>query len=368
MFRQYKLKNYNFKLIIFVIALSVIGYFAIGSAKLSVQESQLRGIIVGVVLLVIFSLIDYSVFSYLYWFIYVFNIALLAAVLLFGTKVNGSKRWLNIGFQFQPSELAKILLILFFAQFIMKHKEKLNTVKILALSVVFMEIPLVLIYEEPDLSTSIMIVITFCVMMFIGGLSYKIVIGVLCAIIPLGITFFSIILQPEQHILEGYQIKRILAWLQPEKYADSTAYQQLNSITAIGSGQLLGKGLNNNVIASVKNGNFISEPQTDFIYAVIGEELGFAGACAVIVLLVLVVLECLKIAKNAKDMAGVIIANGMAALICLQGFMNIAVATGLLPNTGIPLPFVSYGRTSLVSLYMGIGIVLNIGLQAKKYK
>ena len=368
MFRQYKLKNYNFKLIIFVVALSIIGYFAIGSAKLSVQESQLNGIIVGCVLLVVFSFIDYSIYHYFFWIIYIFNTVLLTAVLLFGTKINGSKRWLIIGFQFQPSELAKILLILFFAEFIMKYKERLNTPKILIFSIILVAAPIVLIYKEPDLSTSIMIVVTFCVMMFIGGLSYKIVIGVLCAIIPLGIAFFSIILQPEQHILEGYQITRILAWLQPEKYADSAAYQQLNSITAIGSGQLWGKGLNNNVIASVKNGNFISEPQTDFIYAVIGEELGFAGACAVIVLLILIVLECLKIAKNAKDLAGTLIANGVAAVICLQGFMNIAVTTGLLPNTGIPLPFVSYGRTSLMSLYIGIGVVLNVGLQAKKYK
>lgn len=368
MFRQYKLKNYNFKLILFVVALSIIGYLAIGSAKLSVQEDQMRGIIMGLVAMVVFSLVDYSFYNYFYWLIYIFNVGLLSAVLLFGTKINGSRRWLNIGFQFQPSELVKILLILFFAQFIMKHKERLNTLKILVLSGILMGIPLALIYKEPDLSTSIMIVITFCVMMFIGGLSYKIVLGVLGALIPAGIAFFSIILQPEQHIFEGYQITRILAWLQPEKYADSAAYQQLNSITAIGSGQLLGKGLNNNVIASVKNGNFISEPQTDFIFAVIGEELGFLGACAVIVLLILVVIECLKIAKNAKDTAGAIIANGMAALICLQGFMNISVATGLLPNTGIPLPFVSYGRTSIMSLYMGIGIVLNIGLQAKKYK
>lgn len=368
MFRQYKLKAYNFKLIIFVILLSCIGYFAIGSAKKSVQEKQLYGIIAGILLMIVISLIDYSVILYFQWFIYVINIVLLVAVLIFGNEINGSKRWIEIGFQFQPSELAKILLILFFSQFIMKNKEKLNSVKILGLSVILLGIPIALVFKEPDLSTTIMIVITFCAMLFIGGLSYKIVIGALCAIVPVGIAFFTIIMQPGQVILEGYQINRIMAWLQPEKYADSTAYQQLNSITAIGSGQLFGKGLNNNVIASVKNGNFISEPQTDFIYAVIGEELGFAGAVAVIVLLIFVVVECLKIAKNSKDTAGAIIATGLASLICLQGFMNISVATGLLPNTGIPLPFVSYGLTSLMSLYIGIGVVLNIGLQAKKYK
>ena len=131
---------------------------------------------------------------------------------------------------------------------------------------------------------------------------------------------------------------------------------------------LLGKGLNNNVIASVKNGNFISEPQTDFIYAVIGEEMGFIGAASVIVLLLLIAFECALIAKRSKDLCGAIIADAMAGLVCIQGLMNIAGATGFLPNTGIPLPFVSYGLTSLVSLYFGIGIVLNVGLQGSKRK
>lgn len=367
MFRQYKLRDYNFKLIFMVVCLSVIGYLAIGSAKESLQERQLFGIICGILFMVVLSVIDYSIYLYFYWILYIINILLLMAVLLFGREVHGSKRWIEIGIQFQPSELAKILLILFFAQFIMKNKEHINTFKILLLSCLLLLIPLGLIYKEPDLSTSIMVVITFCVMIFAGGLSYRIVLSVLAVMIPSVVAFFYIILQPDQTILQGYQVTRILAWLEPEKYADSAAYQQLNSITAIGSGQLLGKGLNNNVIASVKNGNFISEPQTDFIYAVIGEELGFIGAFAVIFLLILIVIECLKIAKNAKDTAGVIIAVGVAALIGFQGFMNISVATGLLPNTGIPLPFVSYGLTSLVSLYGAVGIVLNVGLQAKKY-
>ena len=228
-------------------------------------------------------------------------------------------------------------------------------------------IPLLLIYKEPDLSTSLVIVSAFCIVVFVSGFSYKIILAMLALLMPLGVAFFAIILKPGSDILYGYQVIRILAWLDPEKYADSAAYQQLNSITAIGSGQLLGKGLNNNVIASVKNGNFISEPQTDFIYAVIGEELGFIGGFAVIALLFLIVWECLKIARNAKDIAGSLIASGVAGVIGVQSFFNIAVATGVIPNTGIPLPFVSYGLTSLLSLYLAIGIVLNVGLQQKKY-
>jgi rod shape determining protein RodA len=229
-------------------------------------------------------------------------------------------------------------------------------------------VPLLLVFKEPDLSASIMIVVTFCIMIFVGGLNYKTVILVLATVIPIVIGGLVFILNEKNTILEGYQVLRIRAWLDPEKYADAEAYQQINSITAIGSGQLFGKGLNNNVIASVKNGNFISEPQTDFIFAVIGEELGFIGSAAVIILLLLIAIECFIIAHRSKDLSGAIIADAVGCLICIQGFMNIAVATGLLPNTGIPLPFVSYGLTSLVSLYMGIGVVLNVGLQGSKRK
>ena len=151
----------------------------------------------------------------------------------------------------------------------------------------------------------------------------------------------------------------------PATYADTEAYQQLNSVIAIGSGQLWGKGLNNTDIASVKNGNFLPESQTDFIFAIIGEELGFIGSAVVILLLILIAMRCVSIARVAKDTAGMVIAAGIGALIGIQGFMNIAVATMMMPNTGLPLPFVSYGLSSLVSMYIGIGFVLNVGLQRK---
>ena len=368
MLRQYKLKNYNFKLIAFVIALSFIGYFAIGSAKESVQSRQLYGILIGIIAMVIVSLIDYNLYAKVKWILYGIAVIGLTLVLIFGVEVNHSKRWINIGFQFQPSELAKILLILFFSQFIMKYRERLNTFKIIAFMIILVVFPMFLVYKEPDLSTTIVIGIAFCIMLFVGGLEYRTVFIVLGTVIPLGIAFFSIIMQEGQTLLKEYQVIRILAWLYPDKYADSAAWQQRNSVTAISSGMLHGKGLNNNVIASVKNGDFISEPQTDFIYAVIGEEMGFIGAVAVILLLFLICYECMRIAHYSPNVSGAVIADGLGGMIVAQGFMNIAVTTGLLPNTGIPLPFVSYGLTSLVSLYIGIGVVLNIGLQGDKRK
>ena len=232
-------------------------------------------------------------------------------------------------------------------------------------SVVLFLPPLGLIYNQPDLSTSIMLIIIFCIMIFIGGLDYRIIAGVLAVVIPCIVIFLMIVLQPDQQLIKEYQQTRILAWLHPSEYVNTEGYQQANSITAIGSGQLWGKGLNNNIIGSVKNGNFISEPQTDFIFAIIGEEIGFVGSCAVILLLFLIALECVMIARKAKDTAGMIICSGMAGLVGFQSYMNIAVATGLMPNTGIPLPFVSAGLTSLVSLFIGMGFVLNVRLQGK---
>ena len=163
----------------------------------------------------------------------------------------------------------------------------------------------------------------------------------------------------------SFRFGRILAWLHPEDYP-SDAYQQLNAMMAVGSGQLFGKGLNNDAVDSVKNGNYISEPQTDFIFAVAGEELGFIGAVCIVLLLLIITVECLRTAKKAKDLSGQLVCVGMASLVGFQSFVNISVVTGLMPNTGLPLPFVSYGLTSLVTLYLGIGFVLNVGLQAKR--
>lgn len=364
--KKYKLRNFDFLLVIMVVALNIIGILAIGSAKESVQSKQIAGMAAGLVLMLFICLIDYSFLLKFHWLMYVVMIALLLLVKFMGDEANGATRWLEIGgIRFQPSETTKILLILFYAQFIMKYKEKLNRLWVLACTVLLVMPPLALVIDQPDLSTTILIAVLFCALLFVGGLSWKIIAGVLAVAVPAVLIFLSIVIQPDQTLIKDYQRTRIMAWIDMESYADAEAYQQLNSMTAIGSGQLWGKGLNNNVIASVKNGNFIPEPQTDFIFAVIGEELGFVGSATVIVLLVLISIRCIMIARTAKDTAGMLIASGMGALIGVQGFMNIAVTTGLMPNTGLPLPFVSYGLTSLLSLYIGLGFVLNVRLQRK---
>lgn len=366
MLRHYHIKDYDFKLIILVVALTWIGILAIGSAQESLQSRQVTGFVFGFFLMVVLSMFDYSIILRFYWIMYAINIVLLELVREMGVERGGAQRWLNIfGIQFQPSETAKIFLILFFAQFILKHKDEMDSLRVIGLCILFFIPPIALIYKQPDMSTSIMVVMLFCVILFVGGISWKYIIMFLAAAIPTFIILLTMVLQPDQDIISDYQQRRILAWLYPDEYATTEAYQQLNSVTAIGSGMLYGKGYNNNESSSVKNGNFISEPQTDFIYAVIGEEFGFVGGSIVIVLLILISFECIMVARRAKDIAGTVIATGVAALVGFQGIINISVATNVIPNTGIPLPFVSYGLTSLVSLYIGIGFVLNVRLQCK---
>ena len=367
--KPYHLKDVKFGLVISVIAISIIGVMVIGSAKQAVQGRQIIGLVAGVILMIILSMIDYVWLLNFYWILYGINIIALVCVKLFGTNVNGAQRWIDIGVtNFQPSELSKILVVVFFAKFLMNHEDDLSSAATILKAVGLIAPTLILIVLQPDLSTTLSIALVFCAMMYLAGLSYRFIGTLIAILVPVTIIFISIVVQPNQPFLHDYQQKRILAWLEPQKYASDEAYQQNNAIMAIGSGQLTGKGLNNNTTTSVKNGNFISEPQTDFIFAIVCEELGFVGCCIVIGLLLLIVVQCILIGLRAQDLAGRIICCGVAAQIGFQSFINIGVATGILPNTGIPLPFVSYGLTSLISLYMGIGIVLNIGLQPKKYQ
>ena len=368
MIRQYKLQDYNFRLIIVLMALTSMGVLLVGSADPSLQKKQFLGMVLGLIVMVIVSLIDFSWILNFSWIMYGGNILLLLLVKVMGTDANGAQRWLSIGgFQFQPTELAKIILILFFAKFFMDHEEDLNTLRTLVKAVVLIAIPLSLILSQPDLKNTITVAILFCIMIYVAGLSYKIIGSILLIAVPMAIVFLFIVVQPDQKLIKDYQRDRIMAFLNSEDdaYSDDVL-QQENSVTAIGSGQLTGKGLNNNEVASANKGNFVSENQTDFIFSVAGEELGFIGCTAILLMLFLVILECIHVSLRAKDASGKLICCGVASLVGIQTFINIAVVTKILPNTGTPLPFVSYGLTSIVSLYIGMGLVLNVGLQ--KYR
>ncbi len=368
--KSYNYKHINVRLIIWLYALLILGLNVIASATKedSYESKQLFGIIVGTVAILVLILIDYHFILKFYWLIYLLTLVLLLAVKFFGKNVKGAQRWFEFGpIQIQPSEFAKILLVIFFAKLMWKYKDKFNTPKVLLLFIVTFAVPLFLILKQPDLSTSIVICVCFCVMMYIGGLSYKIIAGVFAVAVPAVVIVVYLLLQPDQTIMEQYQVDRLLGFFDEDnEVAERINYQQTNSLIAIGSGGIWGKGLNNDREDSVKNGNYISEAQTDFIFTIVGEELGFVGTMSVIILVALICFECFYMGAHAPDLAGRIICCGIGAIIGFQAFVNMCVATKLLPNTGLPLPFVSYGLSSLLSLMAGMGVVLNVGLQHKK--
>ena len=370
-FKKYHLKDYNFTLIITVMLLSTIGILAVGSALPSAQSKQILGVVLGLIVMVVISFVDLNWILGFQWFIYELNLFLLLWVEFFGAEYNNAKRWIDLKvITLQPSDFTKIFMVLFFARFLMDHEQEIKEPKTILKALLLIAPSLYLILTQPNLSNTICLAGIFFVLMYLGGLHYKIV-GTVLAVGASGIILFLMFLSYAESanlpFLKGYQLERIMAWRYPEEYATTTGLQQQNSIMAIGSGQLNGKGLNNNSFTSVKNGNFLIESETDFIFAIIGEELGFVGCCLVIFLLLLIIIQCIRIGMKAQNLSGQIICGGVAAMIGIQSFINMGVATGVLPNTGLSLPFVSAGLTSIVCFYMSIGFVLNVGLQPKKY-
>ena len=367
MFRKYDLKDYNFRLLLWLIALAATGVFFVGSAMRSLMMRQFLGVLLGVAVMLTISMMDYSWVLGFHWLIYLANLVLLSLVYIVGHDANGATRWIEFGsFRFQPVELSKILLVLFFAKYFMDHENDLSRPSTILRSILLIALPLILVFRQPDLKNTITLLVLFSVMYFAAGISYKVVALVLLITIPLLVGGLTLVIRGDLDILSDYQRGRIMMFLDPdnEEYSDRTA-QQRNSVIAIGSGELTGKGWNNSSVGSVNKGNFIPETETDFIFAVIGEELGFLGSVGVILLLLLVVFECLMISRKAKDLAGRVLCCGVACIVSVQSFFNIGVACGMLPNTGTPLPFISYGLTSLVSLFIGMGFVLNVGLQGR---
>ena len=214
---------------------------------------------------------DYSWILNFQWIMYGFNLLMLLGVRLFGSEAGGASRWLDIGgFRFQPTELSKIIIILFFAKFFMDHEDDINTFKILAESAILLAVPLALIYAQPDMKNTITVTVIFCILLYVAGLSYKVIGGAILIAVPLAVIFLSIVVQPDQTLIKSYQRDRIMSFLYPEnaEYQEDIE-QQNNSKTAIASGELVGKRLTSDgYVSSVNEGNFVAENQTDFIFAV----------------------------------------------------------------------------------------------------
>ncbi|HHX11400.1 MAG TPA: FtsW/RodA/SpoVE family cell cycle protein, partial [Clostridiales bacterium] len=293
------------------------------------------------------------------------NLVLLIMVKLFGKTLNNATRWLVIGgengIQIQPSELSKIILIIFLAKIFTMFEHKINNGFFILISGALTAIPTFLILTQTDLSSSMVIIFTFVMMIFVAGLSWKIIVPILVIGLPVFATLFWYVQQDYQVLLSPTQQERVLSILNPELYPE-IMYQQDNSIQAIGSGQLYGKFLDP---SGVRGYDYVPISESDFIFSVLGEEFGFIGSTFIILLFAYIVYKCIIIAMRAPDKMGMLLGIGISSMFMFQVFVNIGVATQILPNTGIPLPFLSSGLSGILSYMISIGIILNISIQGK---
>jgi rod shape determining protein RodA len=313
--------------------------------------------------MVFVSLVDYNWIFRFYWLLYVLNLVLLVYVRVAGKSSKGAARWIRVtdSLNIQPSEFAKIFIIIFTAKLIAMFRERFNTWRFLGILAILLAIPVLLIFMQPDLSTTLLVSMVLCAVIFCAGIDYRKLGIVIAVLVPLAGAFFIYIQTPNQKLLQTYQVERIMSHFNQD--ADENAddlYQQENSVRAIGSGQLMGKGLNNDDPNSVKNAGLIPEAQTDFIFSVIGEELGFIGSLVTLFLLSWIVVECVLAALGARNLEGRLACCGIACWVAFQSFINLGVTTLILPNTGLPLPFISYGLSSLLSLSIAMGLVINV--------
>lgn len=371
MFSKYDFRRFDYILVVIVMLLAIIGVVMIGSATRInsldgtdvVRNKQIVGLVTGSILMIFFTFFDYKWLGKLAGPIFLTNIGLLGAVLLVGVDANNATRWIKIGgFQLQPSEFSKIFAVLVLASFYDRFKDHINNIYVVVGSVLLTAVPVLLIFSQPDLSTSMIMLVIFVFMIFTAGISYWYILAVAAVGIPGALWGFQYIQRPDQSILAPYQVERIMSLIDPNSVTADALRQTNNSIQAIGSGRIFGKGL---YFGKVNQYDYLPEPQTDFIFAIIGEEFGFFGCFVVLLLLFLLTLRIYWIAKDS-DLLGKLIITGVSAVIMYQTFINVGVATGIVPNTGMPLPFISAGVSSLWNNLIGIGIILNISMQRRK--
>lgn len=375
--QEYDFRKFDLGLLITAILLGVIGAYMLRIIPGVINPEdkylkQLLGVFLGVCLAIFVAMFDYHFVAKFFIPLYMFNLLLLFMVKFtrFGIDVYGAKRWLGIEevFSFQPSELTKVIMIVFVAKMFDLLKERLQKFSTLVIIGILMGIPTFLVLIQTDLSTAIVLFGSFVVMVFASGYSIKILAVLTAVLVPTVYGLFWYILQPnnlfiELKILKGYQQDRILSLLHPDEYPE-LLYQQENAVEAISSGGLMGKTFTGDT--GVRGTAYVPVVESDFIFTGIGEEFGFLGAALVILMLTFLVFRIMLVAKRATDIMGKVIATGVAAILMFQTFINIGVVSMLLPNTGIPLPFVSSGLSSVVGCYSMLGLVLNIAINTGK--
>ncbi len=352
------LHYFDWMLLAFVLSICAIGVLNIYSTGFSSNEGQIplylkqiQWIALGLILMMIIFFIDYRVIIQYAYIIYGISIGLLVLVFIFGYASHGSQRWLGGGiFAFQPSELMKVVIIITLAHYFDNHKSNESyKLKELLVPLLIVVVPFVFILRQPDLGTALMLIIIFISIVFFIGVDKRSLIGVLISgliMIPIGWSF-----------LKDYQKERLITFIDPENDPLGAGYHIIQSMIAIGSGEIFGKGFLSGSQTQLK---FLPEQQTDFVFSVFAEEWGFIGGLVLIIIFMVIILWGLKIALQARDLLGTIIAFGVTAFISWEVFINIGMVLGILPVVGIPLPFFSYGGSAMLSLMAAIGLLLNV--------
>lgn len=354
---------------IFIVALLLIlaGTVMIGSAegwrydpndfKLNEDmQHQLLGLLLGVIAIVVILMVDFNFIRIMSIPVYIISLGFLVLTLKIGgsseTGLEDVRRWIDLGFiTFQPSELCKIAMILFMAELFDRFKDQSGKFFFWVLVAGVCLVPIFLVFMEPDLSMTIVMVVMCLSMIFTANLDWKVVVfGILIIIAAVALVVWDAV-QESPHLLNAYQADRIRAWLNPKEYELTTAYQSLASQAAIGRGGLRGVGLFN-------NSGMVPIATTDFIFGVIGEELGFIGSSLFIIALMFISFRTLLLARKCDTVFLKILCVGFGALIGFQTMIHVGVNTAVLPNTGLPLPFVSYGLSSLTMNLVGLGLIM----------
>jgi rod shape determining protein RodA len=358
-------RNVDYSILISMIAIVIIGLITISSATHAFKDDgNMRNFIVQIVWFVlaccigtVILMVDYNAVGGYYKILYSAIIALLILVLLVGSVRNGAKAWLGVGsLGIQPSEFAKLITIITLAK-VLEDMENINTLKNFGKLAFFAFLPMVLIQLQPDTGTNLIFAVTIFGMLFIAGLHSKIIYtGIGSAIIGVAAIW-------QLDILKPYQKDRILVFLKPEMDKLGVGYNAIVAKTAIGSGKFFGTGLYN---GRLTEGKFIPELHTDFIFSVFAEEWGFLGAVILLALYLNIILKSIKIAKTSKDKFGFYLVTGIITMFTFQVLQNVGMDVGLMPITGIPLPFMSYGGSSLLTSVMSIAIILNVGMRRQK--
>jgi len=310
----------------------------------------------GVGLMLLVSFTDYSIFTNINHVIYAFTILSLILVYAVGQISFGAQRWINLGiFPLQPSELAKVLLIIVLAKFLADRQEDLKRLRYLVLSILYIGIPMIFVYIQPDLGTAIVLAVSWFAMVLMAGVRLR----------HLGLmALVGIIISPIVWLsLQSYMRERILIFFNPQRDPLGAGYNINQARIAVGSGGWLGQGFARGTQSQL---HFLRVRHTDYVFSVLGEELGFVGVVLLLLLFIVVIWRILRAAEMARDTFGQLIACGIATVIAFQAIANIGMNVGLLPSSGVPLPFVSYGGSALIALLIGEGIVQNIIIRHKR--